>query len=266
MIRRALTVVVLIAISCASLRAELKYTMKMEARDAATPPAAPVNPMLAMIGGMVLSTMAPAGGVESTVIVGDRGTRTEYNKAYAMVPAGGAMITMPDGSSVVVDPAKKTYVKVSAAAARPMMAQQVKATVVRTGEFATVAGVRAERAKLEIRMPLPAPPGMSGFPTELSISGDAWLAEQYKKYAAASRAMSATIGAMGLDQMMEIGLPVRSIMRSELFGGKEVESIVTAIAEVTVPASTFQIPAGFTEVPTPMPAMPMPMPMPGAGR
>jgi hypothetical protein len=76
--------------------------------------------------------------------------------------------------------------------------------------------------------------------------------------------MASTMGAMGLEQMMAIGLPVRSIMRSELFGGKEVESIVTAIAEVTVPASTFEIPAGFTEVPAPMPAMPMPMP--GRGR
>ena len=263
MIRRALTVVVLIAIACASLQAELKYTMKMEARDAATPPAAPANPMLAMIGGMVLNTMAPPGGVESTVIVGERGTRTEYNKAYAMVPAGGAMITMPDGSSVVLDPAKKTYFKISSAAAMPMMGQ-VKATVARTGEFATVAGVRAERAKLDIRMPLPVPPGMAGFPTELSISGDAWLAEQYTKYAAVSKSMASTMGAMGLEQMMAIGLPVRSIMRSELFGGKEVESIVTAIAEVTVPASTFEIPAGFTEVPAPMPAMPMPMP--GRGR
>jgi len=145
----------------------------------------------------------------------------------------------------------------------PMMGQ-VKATVARTGEFATVAGVRAERAKLDIRMPLPVPPGMTGFPTELSISGEAWLAEQYKKYAAVSKTMASTMGAMGLEQMMAIGLPVRSIMRSELFAGKEVESIVTAIAEVTVPASTFEIPAGFTEVPAPMPAMPMPMP--GRGR
>ena len=264
MIRRALTVVVLIAISCASLRAELKYTMKMEARDAATPPTTAANPMLAMIGGMVLNMMAPPGGVESTITVGDRGTRTEYNKAYELVPLGGARITMPDGTSVVIDPAKKTYFKIPLAAAMPMMTQQVKASVSRTGEFATVAGVRAERAKLDIRMPLPMPPGMSGFPTELSITGDAWLAEQYKKYAAASRAMASALGAMGLDQMMAIGLPVRSIMRSELFAGKEIESIVTAIAEVTVPASTFEIPAGFTEVPAPMPAMPMGMP--GAGR
>jgi hypothetical protein len=41
---------------------------------------------------------------------------------------------------------------------------------------------------------------------------------------------------------------MRSILRSEVFAGQQIESVVTDLVETTVPASAFEVPAGFTEV------------------
>jgi hypothetical protein len=57
---------------------------------------------------------------------------------------------------------------------------------------------------------------------------------------------------------------MRSILRGELLGNQQIESTVTSVAEAAVPASLFEIPAGFTEVPPPSGLGAMSMPMPSA--
>jgi len=53
--------------------AELKYTMHMEVKPAAN---AASDPMSAMAGGM-LAQMFPPGGLDQTVIAGEKGMRSE---------------------------------------------------------------------------------------------------------------------------------------------------------------------------------------------
>jgi hypothetical protein len=53
-------------------------------------------------------------------------------------------------------------------------------------------------------------------------------------------------------------------MRGELLGNRQIESTVTNVAEVAVPASLFEIPAGFTEVPPPAGMSAMSASMPAA--
>jgi hypothetical protein len=214
---------------------------------------------MTMLSGMVIGMIAPPGGLEMTVTVGERGARVDYNKAYTVVPAGGSMIIGPDGTVVVINPAAKTFWKVARSDAASALGRTPTVSVKPTGEFASIVGVRAERAAVEIRVALPVPAGMPGMPTELVMTGDAWMAEQYKKYSVLSSGLF-SVGSLGMDKMAASGLTMRSIMRSDLFGSQEIESIVTSIGEVSVPAGTFEVPAGYTEVAAPTGGLPMPMP------
>jgi hypothetical protein len=47
------------------------------------------------------------------------------------------------------------------------------------------------------------------------------------------------------------GFMMRSVLRGDMFGDQEIESIVTAVGEITAPSALFEIPPGFTEVPAP---------------
>ena len=55
----------------------------------------------------------------------------------------------------------------------------------------------------------------------------------------------------GAETLAAEGLMMRSVLRGELLGNQELESVITTIAETPAPASIFAIPAGYTEVPPP---------------
>jgi hypothetical protein len=236
---------------------ELQYTRTVSSHAAtATPAAAPANPLLAMIGPMVVNMLAPAEGVTSTVTVGARGTRIEYAQAYLMVPAGGVVLTRPDGSLVVLNPAARTYWKTPAPGGPAAdAASAATIDVQRTGERSVVSGLRVERAAVTIRAPLPIPKdlGIPGLPSELVLTGDAWLSDEYKQFDRAGSSLLGGLSALGLAMPSLDGFLVRSVLRGELLGGQEIESNVTAVHEVTAPATLFDVPVGFTEVPPPSP-------------
>jgi hypothetical protein len=240
---------VLLALT-APVGAELRYTMKIESQKNTEPLTTPPNPLMAMLGGLLASTMAPAGGLEITVTIGEQGSRVEYNKAYLVVPAGGITLVRADGSMVVLDPASKTYWRMS----RPDLSMvKPEVSMTRTGQKATFAGVEAERATVAIKVPLPLPAGSQvppGLPTEVVINGEAWIADQYKNYAKMSAGLAGLIS-LGLEKFAGEGLPMKSILRGEMFGDQQIESLITSIGEVTVPPGSYDIPAGFTEVPAP---------------
>ncbi len=255
--RNALAALVLAAVVVAPLHAELKYTMRIQAHPSSDPaPApAPANALLSAIGPMLVQTLAPAGGTEFTVTVGERGTRVDYPQAYTIVPAGGATLMRPDGSMVVLNPADKTYWRMG----KPDLSAIMKGsggpqvTVHWTGEYATVAGLRSQRAVVSVQVPLPVPAGMAmpaGVPAVMAISGDVWLTDQYRTYAKITAGLVGASG-LGLEKLAADGFLTRSVLRGEVFGDQEIESVVTNVAEVTVPASTFDVPAGYTEVPPP---------------
>lgn len=254
MTRRVMTVVAICAVVSAPVRAELKYTMRMEAHPSTVPAAAPPNPLLTMLSSFVLGMIAPPGGLEMTVTVGERGTRVEYSQAYTVVPAGGAMVIVPDGSVTVINPAAKTFWKTTRANGLSALASGSPVVAVRkTGASLVIAGVRADHATFDVKVALPLPPGMQlpGLPPDVSVSGEAWLADTYKKYAAMGSGIGSLVGSLGLERLSDAGFMMRSLMRSDLFGSQELEAVVTRIAEVTVPAETFLVPADYTEVSPP---------------
>ena len=258
MMRRVAATVLAINCSLVSLSADLKYTMTVAARPSTVAPAAAANPILGMLAPIVVNTIAPPGGVQVTTTIGDGGSRFEYDKAYAIIPAGGVMIVTPDGTITVLNPTERTYWKLVKPGGLGAGAIAPVVKVDRTGAFETIAGVRSERAAINIRVPLPLPPGtqMPGLPSEVTVTGEAWLADEYKKYAAMSAGVTSMMGSLGPDALASTGFPMRSIMRSDIFGSQEIESIVTAIGETAAPAGAFEVPAGFKEVPAPAFGMP----------
>ncbi len=251
-IRMILGTLVAMAAAVAPLHADLRYTMKIDAPASTAPAAAPASPLMAQLGRSIAGVLAPEGGLEVTVTIGEQGSRVEYSKAYTVVPAGGSTLMRPDGSIIVIDPSTKTFWRMD----RPQLPEGIpgpEVTVTRTGETAVVAGVPTERATLTIRVPLRAPAGTNvpaGMPTELQMSGEAWLADRYASYARMSAGLSGMTG-FGLEKIAAEGLPMRSILRSEMFGDRQIESTVTGISEITAPAGTFEVPAGYSEVPPP---------------
>jgi hypothetical protein len=107
----------------------------------------------------------------------------------------------------------------------------------------------------EIRIDLPIPPEalaqMPGMPTTIVMSGDAWIADQYKNYAKMIAQSASGIGGMGMDKIMAEGLMLKQVMRSDFFGARQFEMTTTQIGEEAAEASLFEIPAGFKEVPSP---------------
>ena len=235
----------------APLHADLKYTMTIQTEKSTGPVIPPSSPLMTMLGGVVVGAMAPAGGLEITVTIGEGGSRVEYSRAYTVVPAGGVTLMRPGGEMIVLDPAKRTYWRMARPEAGGLLPTP-DVTVTRTGAIEAIAGVQSERATLEIRMPLPLPPGQlpEGMPAEIVIVGEAWLADRYQEYARLSMAMTGA-ASLGLDKLAAEGLPMRSVLRGEMFGDRQVVSLVTAISELAVPASAFEIPEGYTEVPPP---------------
>jgi hypothetical protein len=253
MMRKLLAALVVVLTIGVPLRAELKYTMKMEMHASSVPSSEPADPMMAMIGNMMVDMLVPPGGVEMTCVVGDKGARVEYSKAYLMMPAGAVTIIKPDGSMVVINPAARTYWKVAAmgTALPPGMSPVV--TTKRTGEFADVAGVRSERVTVDIRIAIPLPPGVQappGMPTELTMAGDLWMTDRFKAFTNASAA-ALGLKSLGFEKTLAGEMPMRTVLRSALFGGKEMETVVLKIGEEAVPAGLFDLPADYKEIPAP---------------
>lgn len=268
--RRYFIAVVVFALCTAPLRAELKVTSKMQARQTANAPAG--NDMVAaMVGPMLTQMYGGTEGVEMTVTMNEDGRmRTDYVGAFAGMPAGAVVIMRADGTSVGFDPKAQTWWKMSDAMADPkvaaMMAQmKPEVTTKRTGEFATVAGLKAERVSMAMRMPIPRPPGtenlppevLAMIPSEIKMDGDMWVAPVHAKYTKimAKVLTQGPMAGMGIDKMLGDlqGLTVRQVSRLSMLPGYELETLVSKVVEEDVPDSVFDVPAGYKEIPMPTP-------------
>ncbi len=264
------SVLVLLAL-VAPLSAELKVTSKMSVRP--VPGAAPATDMMSqMMGPMMLQMFGGTAGVESVTISHEDGrTRTEYKTAFIGMPAGSVVIMRADGTSVGFDAKAGTWWKIPGAADMPpeaaaMMAQmKPEITTKKTGQFETIAGQRAEKVTLSMRMPIPLPPEAAQMPPEFRamipeafiFEGDTWISTSFAKYTKAmTKAMSnAAMSQFGLDKMMADfqGLPVKQVMRMNMLAGYEMETLVLSIVEEDTPDSLFDLPTGLKEIPMPTP-------------
>jgi hypothetical protein len=255
MIRKILATLAVAAALTAPLRAELKYTMRMEVHKSTVPPRGEPDPIMAMLSAMVANALLPSGPVEMSVLVGPKGVRTEYLQAYTVMPAGTVTLVRPDGSMVVMNPIEKSYWKMAKpelGMILPGLTPQV--TTKKTGTTAAVAGLPAEQVDIEVKIPLPAGATASlpaGFPTEFVLSGEMWVTTQFKDYAKQAASAVTGVASLGLDKIVSEGLLLRSVIRGALFGDQELESIVTKIGEEAADAALFEIPEGYKEVPPP---------------
>jgi hypothetical protein len=242
----------LLGAACSQPPLHLKYVSKMQMQPSTS--ATPADPVLEAIGRSVGEMVLPGGSVEMTTTVGEYGIRLEWDRALPGIPAGAAMVyNAADGASVVINAEARTFWRVPASAMADLIPAEAKpqVTSAKTGEKETVAGVPAERMTFEIRMPLPAPPNQPrppGMPAEVTMSGEAWVAPQYGHYLGAASKLPA-MNALGMDALAQHGLQMRQILRSPVFGNRQLETVVTSLSEERVPQHRFQVPAGFTETP-----------------
>ena len=246
--------------------ADLHFTIHTEARPVST--SEPVSPLLAMAGDMAIKALFPDGSSESTYWISDNGsTRVELTKANAMMPAGSVMLHLASGSTVIINPADKTYWTLSVPAS-PLQAMafasQLKpeVSVVRTGQFDTIAGLRAEHLTSTITLNLPASAGPSmGLPSSMTMDADVWVIDQYAAYKALAIASLPIASLFSLDALVNQGFVMKNVVRGSMLAGYELESVVTEIKEEPAAADAFQIPGDYKEVPSPSFGLPM-----GAGR
>jgi hypothetical protein len=253
--RLLVSVVALLALASTVSAGELKYTMHMEAKQAAN---AANDPMSAMAGGMI-GQMFPAGGIDQVVIAGDKGMRSEQKQAFAGMKAGAIMLVKTDGTQYVLDPAAKTYYKMPAAPPEmaAMLAQMnPKVSIGKSGVFETIDGVKCEHVTLNMTMAIPGidpsqlPPGV---PAELSMAMDMWLADSVKMPAAAGASLTSGMKQFGFDQLPEIKklfeagrLPVKMVLT--MFGVEMITTIKDVKTEAAAP-ELFEIPKDYKEVP-----------------
>jgi hypothetical protein len=243
----------------ARLSAELKYTIHMESKkpEGKMPP--PANPLLAMMGDALVKQVLPEGTADIVYVLGDKGARIETVNAAMGQAAGTVTLSQPDGSLIVMNPKDQTYWKASIESATALIqgaGVKPEATSTRSGEFETVAGVRCERVPFTVKVDIPIPEAAraslgAGFPASIDMAGDSCVTtDEFQKYAdvAAKTQVRGMLTAMGLDKMSQGGIVLRQSLR---IAGVEMLSTVTKIAEEAVPASDFEIPAGYKEIPAP---------------
>jgi len=250
MTRTAAAIVVITVGAVATAHAELKIVSRTSIKPATTTALpADQDPMLAMFGEMTLQQMAPDGPVELTAIIGEKAARIEYTQATLGLEAGTVMLIQPNTDFAVLNPKKKIYWKTTADDVANMWKQlesQPKFTHKRTGEFSTVAGLRAERVTFEWSIEF------SGASSPMKLTGELWVAaDRYQQYAPLAVRTNTSLAPFGMTSMLQDGIVLRSILRSPTFGGKEIETVVASIGEIAAPASTFVIPAGYKLVPAP---------------
>jgi hypothetical protein len=241
------------------LRAELKYTMHVEVKKGEAPAGQPVNPTIAMMGDSMIKEMLPAGSVDLVYIIGERGTRVEYLQPAMGQAAGTYNLALPDGTMYVVNPKDQTYAKTSvqgAAAAMKAHGVTPTTTVKRTGEFGTVLDIRCEIVTFDWKMDIPIPEAVRAslppdFPLAILMNGDTCVTtDQFTKYVelAAKSPVNDLMSNLGLKEVLQGGIAMRQTVR---FGTVELLSTVTQLGEEDVPASAFELPAGYKEVPAP---------------
>ena len=179
--RKALSAVFLVTLVSAPLRAELKYTMRMEMKKSDAAPAAP-NPMLAMMSEQMMKQLLPNGSGEMIYVIGEKGTRMELTQPAMGQPGGSINIAKPDGTLFVIDPQNKTYWKSTTNnAAEQMKAAGItpEVTAKKTGQSDTVAGLKCDVVAFDWKMPLPIPEQARAslppdFPTVLTMNGNSY--------------------------------------------------------------------------------------------
>ena len=213
--RHLLSMLCLVLVCSSVAHADLRYKTHVEVRGMTTPP-------------------------EDTVtFVAADAVRIEQSINGRKV----VVLLRPDGQTVL-DPERRTYTRIPQLGdVLKQAAAQPPPTFRRTGEFATIQGVRAERVEVTMPVTLPVIPP-AGFPTAVTMTGDIWLSEAFKTVGPGVRKAVGLAGELpaGLE-----GMVLRQMLRSTEFG-YEIESTVTELSDMAIAPEMFSIPKGYREV------------------
>jgi hypothetical protein len=253
--KRLILACVALALVAAPVHADLRYTMHVEVRDIAPQASRPptfADDILQKLQQGILQAIAPGGSGEASFAATDEALRVQYGQATPTVPRGGVLLKKADGSSVVLDPAERTYRKLprfrSGVTSRSSL--RPEAVSRRTGEFVTVSGLRAERVAFSIRLNLPAEMLRelpAGLPDAFTLEGDVWVTDQLSVPAPLAAMTSPALRALGLDDIVQDGFVVRQIIRGTLLGPHQVETTVTHIDSSAIQPELLQIPPDYRE-------------------
>ena len=169
------------------------------------------------------------------------------DKTFPASGAAGPVILFREDGEVVLDPATRTYWRMSTLRDRLADRAALQPGFRRTGEFATILGRRAERVVFTTSMPLPVIPP-AGFPSVLTLEGDLWVTTAEPPYVKALRRLADLAGPPG---NRPEGLVLRQTLRTAAFG-YEVEYSVTELIETDAATALFEIPADYREVAVPV--------------
>ncbi len=241
----------------ATLNDITKYTIHTDMQQ---DPSAAANPLAAMAAGQ-LGSMVPPGGADQIVTTSlTKGTRTEFAQGFMGVTAGTVTITKPDGSSIGMNPANKTYWKQPVGDAGPgpaaaLAAMGITPTVKidHPAGVQTIDGMKASHVVMTISMALPLPPGVQappGMPSDISTVFDAWMTDAVKLPAASGPALD-VLQKMGLSDMK--GFADAGFMLKGTVSVLGIQLVMTTkdISHAPQPAAIFDVPADYKEVPAP---------------
>ncbi len=239
----------MLAMLAAPLRAELLYSVHLEVRkNAAAAPAAHASTW----GDALLKWIVPGGALDETVVLGDKGMLIEPSRATPIGPLGSVELLRSDGTAVVFNPNTRTYWTPTAQDAA-LAAMRPTATARHTGEYQLVAGSRSERVTVAIALAEPPRAGLAARPSPgAAVTGELWMAPQYKAYSHVAMRGSPLLTALGLQLVAEDGLVLRQVLRGGVLGDSEVEMVVSGLVEEAAPPDLFDVPAGFREVAAPL--------------
>ena len=232
--RFTLATTLLLALLTSAVQADLRYTTRMEVRR--TPTAVPdTAPELAA----VLGALMPSG--DTRIFMRADAMRIEQG----IGPARTVVLTRPDGQFVLY-PASQTYMRLPELRNDAARAQTPAPVFRRTGEFATILGLRAERVLVTMTLAFPGipPPGV---PSSMTMEGELWLSDAYSTEA---RGLQTLMGAVAPPGGPE-GMVLRQVLRNAQMG-YEMEMQVTELVEGPIDPALFELPAGYRRVDTPL--------------
>lgn len=249
----------LLAHSSAALAQQLTYTTRIEARKVDDGPT--VNPRIQQFYDRLSADLSERfianyanEPVEFTFVVTEHVLRVQGTHEAAFLQPGAVGILRPDRTWLVIRPETRQYARLTPISPPSQLRQdQNTLSFEHTGEFADIAGVRAERVTFQNVFTNPAGELLSklaGEPVVVSVAGDAWISTQHEKYAdlLVGRYADAPFAFPLLNALQKEGLILRVVLRSPFFNGYEIERRVTRISEGSVVASLFEVPTDFSEI------------------
>jgi hypothetical protein len=253
--RSVITLGVLLALALAApLHADIRYTMRIQVRDATQAPATTPPPALAELLARMIEAIVPGGSASYDVAAAEEVVRVQFHQATAEVPKGGVLLLHPDGRTVIMDPASRTYWTGQRLPRRSESLLVLDGPPTVTGETTKVSGVRAERVTFTGRLELAASPGKP-LPTELvdalQVVGEVWATSDVRAPEAITDVINPAARAFGLGAVVGDRFIVRQVLGGPFLAGQALEMVVHGLNSRKVPADLMQIPKDYREVPPP---------------